>query len=339
MIKSAENTPSGERFMIQPLAVRKVIERFEAAELHAARSGREVMHALTQVAADSTASDAPGLVGEIESAIDALLAVMPAYAPPINAMHLVMSRADEALASNATAADLRAALISDADDFRVWCEEARAKVTRHGAEIIRDGATVFTFTLGETILRTLREARAQGKVFKVLVTESRPNNDGLVTAAELDKAGVPVSVSVDACIGALVPQADVMMVGAEAIMADGTAVCKVGTYPSALVAHTHGVPVYVVVDTLKFYTTSLLGLPLKMEMDCLYRRDILPPDAPKRAQVVGHLFDKTPPHLITGVATERGILSPTACAAVMREMHLSKTLNRTLATWAHRPPP
>lgn len=334
-----KNTPSGERFMTQHLAVHKVIERFEAAELHAARSGREVMHALAQVATDSTASDVHGLADEIESAIDALLAVMPAYAPPINVMHLVMSRVDEALTGNATVSELRAALIGDAENFRVWCEKAQAKVTQHGAEIIRDGATVFTFTLGETILCTLREAWTQGRAFKVLVTESRPNNDGLVTATELDKAGVPVSVSVDACIGELVPQADIVIVGAEAIMVDGTAVCKVGTYPSALVAHTHGVPVYVVVDTLKFYTTSMLGLPLKMDMNRLRRRDVLPLDAPKRAQIAGHLFDETPPHLITGIVTERGILSPTACATVMREMHLSKTLNHTLAAWAHRPVP
>jgi ribose 1,5-bisphosphate isomerase len=319
--------------MSQHVAVREVIEGFENAELHAARSGREVMRALAQVAVDSTASDASGLGDEIESAIDALLTVMPAYAPPINAMHLVMSRVDEALAGGATAPELRATLTRDAEDFLVWCEEARAKVARHGAEIIHDGATVFTFTLGETILSTLQEAWAQGRNFEVLVTESRPNNDGLVTAAELGRAGVPVSVSVDACLGELVPQADVMMVGAEAIMADGTTVCKVGTYPSALVAHAHGVPVYVVMDTLKFYTTSMLGLPLNM--DRLHRRDILPPDAPRRARVTGHLFDQTPPHLVTGVVTERGILSPAACTAVMREMRLSETLNRTLATWAH----
>ncbi len=302
--------------------------------MHAARSGREVMCALARVAAGSMASDAPGLADEMESAIKALLAVMPAYAPPINVMHLVMSRVDEAMASNATAAELKAALMSDAEAFRVWCEEAQAKVARHGAEIIRDGMTVFTFTLSETMLCTLREVWAQGRAFKVLVTESRPNNDGLVTAAELDKVSVPVSVSVDACIGELVPQADVMMVGAEAIMADGSAVCKVGTYPSALVAYAHGLPVYVVVDTLKFYTASMLGLSLKM--DCLCRRDVLPPDAPKRAQVVGHLFDVTPPDLITGIVTERGILSPTACTAVMRGVHLSEILNRKLAAWAHR---
>jgi translation initiation factor 2B subunit (eIF-2B alpha/beta/delta family) len=39
-------------------------------------------------------------------------------------------------------------------------------------------------------------------------------------------------------------------------MADGSAICKVGTYPAALAAQNHGVPVYVLVDTLKFNATS-----------------------------------------------------------------------------------
>jgi len=320
--------------MAEHPVVREVIERFEGAELHAARSGREVMRALAQVAADSTARDALGLVDEIESAIDALLTVMPAYAPPINVMHLVMSSVDEALARNAMVGELRAVLASEAEAFRVWCDEARAKVAQHGAEIIRNGAIVLTFTLSETMLRTLRYAREQGKGFKVLVTESRPNNDGLVTVGELEKVGIPASVSVDACIGELVPQADVMMVGAEAVMADGSAVCKVGTYPSALVAQAHGVPVYVVVDTLKFNTTSMLGLPLWM--DWLARSDVLPHDELERAKVVGHVFDRTPPDLITGIVTEKGILSPTACTEVMREMRLSETLHRKLAAWAYR---
>jgi translation initiation factor 2B subunit (eIF-2B alpha/beta/delta family) len=183
-------------------------------------------------------------------------------------------------------------------------------------------------------LRTLRAAWSLGKRFEVLVTESRPNNDGLSTAATLAQDGVPVRVSVDACLGELVPQADVMIVGAEAIMADGSAICKVGTYPSALVARAHGVPVYVIVDTLKFNITSVLGLPLWMAS--LPRGDVLPPEASGRALVVGHLFDRTPPELIQGIVTERGILSPAACAAVMAEMPLSETLSRKLSSWAYR---
>jgi translation initiation factor 2B subunit (eIF-2B alpha/beta/delta family) len=302
-----------------------VIEQFEALELHAARSGREVMDALTQMVQDSRAPNTAAMAAEIEAGVDALLAAMPAYAPPLNIMHRLMSRVEEAQNTGATSHDLRRAFELEAAAFHEWSASARERIAAYGAEIIPDGARVFTYTLSETALRTLREAARRGKRFRVLVTESRPNNDGLVTAVELSKEGVDVSVSLDACIAELIPQSDLMMVGAEAIMPDGSAVCKVGTYPSALVAKSCGVPVYVTVDTLKF---NVAGLALKV--DPIRRSDVMAADS---ARVIGHLFDRTPPELLRAIITERGILSPQACAAMMAGMPMSQRLIDKLKAW------
>ena len=88
-------------------------------------------------------------------------------------------------------------------------------------------------------------------------------------------------------------------------MPDGSAVCKVGTYPSALVAKTYGVPVYVAVDTLKFNVTAISGLSLKV--DPIRRSDVLLEGA--AANVIGHLFDRTPPELLRGRANASGCWS------------------------------
>jgi translation initiation factor 2B subunit (eIF-2B alpha/beta/delta family) len=304
------------------LAVQRVIEKFRVQELHAARSGREVMDALTQTALDSQTTSTGALAAEIEAAIDALLDAMPAYAPPLNVMHRLMSCVDEARRTGATTGDLRHTFEQEAAAFHEWSSTARDKIAAYGAALIPDGATVFTFTLSETALRTLREAARQGKRFRVLLTESRPNHDGLVTAAELSKEGLEVSISIDACIAELIRQADLMIVGAEAIMPDGSAVCKVGTYPSALVAKTFSVPVYVTVDTLKFNVTALSGLWLKL--DAIGGSDLLLEGS--GANVTGHLFDRTPPECIRGIVTEQGILNPQACAAYMRAMPTSQRL-------------
>jgi translation initiation factor 2B subunit (eIF-2B alpha/beta/delta family) len=311
-------------------AVLRVIEKFEVQELHAARSGREVMDALTQTALDSQTTSTGALAAEIEAAMDALLDAMPAYAPPLNVMHRLMSRVEAARNTGATADELRQAFEQEAAAFHEWSATARDKIAVYGAGLIPDGATVFTYTLSETALRTLREAARQSKRFRVLVTESRPNNDGLVTAMELSEAGVEVSVSIDACIAELIRQADLMIVGAEAIMPDGSAVCKVGTYPSALVAKTYGVPVYVTVDTLKFNVTALSGLSLKV--DAIRTSDVL--IERKAANVIGHLFDRTPHECIRGIVTERGILSPQACTAYMGTMPTSQRLVEKLKAWS-----
>jgi translation initiation factor 2B subunit (eIF-2B alpha/beta/delta family) len=144
-------------------AVQRVIEQFEALELHAARSGREVMDALTQVVLDSKAISTAELTGEVEAAVDALLAAMPAYAPPLNVMHRLLSRVEEVQSSGATTRDLRRAYEREAAAFNEWSSTARERIPTYGAELISDDATVFTYTLSETALRTPRWMLAHQK--------------------------------------------------------------------------------------------------------------------------------------------------------------------------------
>ncbi|MBE3144827.1 MAG: hypothetical protein IMZ61_13045 [Planctomycetes bacterium] len=309
-------------------AVCQIVEKLRNKELHAARSGREVMQALAALVADSHATDAQALCSEVEGAIDALLVVLPPYAPPLNVIHLVMSRIEEAQANGKTVNELKAVINEDAENYRAWSENARERIASLASALIREGSTVFTFTLSETIIITLSAAVRQGKTFKVLVTESRPNYDGLMTAARLAQAGICVELSVDASIGELVPCADIMMVGAEGVMANGSAVCKVGTYPAALIAHTHRVPVYVVVDTMKFDLTSLVGFSL--DKDPVQTTDVFAQRHGEGAKVAGHLFDQTPPELIDAIITERGILNPKDCYTLFGSMRFSKRVGAKL---------
>jgi translation initiation factor 2B subunit (eIF-2B alpha/beta/delta family) len=311
-----------------------VIDQLERQELHAARSGRALMAALADTAVDSPADSTAALAGELEAAVDAVLDVLPAYAPPINVMHQVMLLVEHAEAAGLPLAELRERLADQARAFSAWAQQSRPAVATHAAQLIRPGATVFTHTLSETILATLAEARRRGSRFRLLVTESRPNQDGLVTAARAHALGIGVQVGIDACLSDLIPQADLVLVGAEAILADGSAICKVGTYPAALVAHSHGCPVYVVVDTYKFNASSLLGLPLWL--DPLSPGDVIRDLGTRTAAIVGHLFDVTPPGLIRGIVTERGLISPASCADIMGAMPLSARLGAKLAAWYER---
>ncbi len=307
--------------------IERVVEQFKALELHATRSGREVMLALAQVAEDSHATSLSSLVAEVREAMDSLLEVMPPYAPPLNVMHRIEVTLEQATVDGSSLKALSKKLMQESEILARWSKLSKTQMAQYVTEIISDNATVFTFTLSETVLGTLLAAHQNGKVFRVLVTESRPNNDGLITAAELGKAGVPVSASIDACMGELIPQADLMIVGAEAINSDGSAIAKTGTYPAALVAKAQGVPVFVVVDTLKFNVVSLAGLSLKLD-PLVFPHD---PDYSK-LPLRGHLFDATPAPLITGLITERGIFSPKETLMLMNDIPQSAALNAKLAT-------
>jgi methylthioribose-1-phosphate isomerase len=123
-----------------------------------------------------------------------------------------------------------------------------------------------------------------------------------------------------------------VFIGADAISSTGIALCKSGSYPTALVAHAHGVPFYVAADTLKFDPTSIVGLPFRPSL--IGREFLGHDDLPERAEVVGHFFDETPPHLIAAIITEIGLIHPTAVFSVMREAKLSQRLNTLLLDWA-----
>jgi ribose 1,5-bisphosphate isomerase len=309
-------------------AIRQIISQFEARELHAARSGREVMDALAAVVADSRASSLANLASDLEGNIGALLEAMPAYAPPVNAVHRVYSRYEQALQRDETVEELRSAITNSARDYKDWAQQSRSRIASYGASVIPDGATLFTYTLSETVLRALLEARRLGRSFRVLATESRPNNDGLITAKSLAAEGIEVEIGIDGNIGEIVPGADLMLVGAEAILSDGSAVCKVGTYPSAVVAREFRVPVYVLVDSMKLHAASLRGGGLWLDP---IRGQDLPRMVPaSQLTACGHLFDATPAHLISALITERGLIHPNQVSQWMLEMPVSDAIEGQL---------
>jgi len=304
--------------------VAEVAALFEAQALHAARSGREVMSALAAVVSESPAVSVDSLTAELEANLDALLDVMPAYAPPLNVMHRVFAEVERGQYARLPLAELKSKIAQTASDYQSWSSQARQELAGNALPLIAPGSTVFTFTLSETVLSVLREAHRRGGRFRVLVTESRPNNDGRVTARSLCDEGIEVGLGIDASVGELLAQSDLMLVGAEAVLSDGSALCKVGTYPAALAARRLSVPVFVLVDTMKLHVGSLFGEALRL--DPIQPTSLPEATAAEALAVSGHLFDRTPAALITALITEKGIIHPSQAGTWMLGMPFSQTV-------------
>jgi translation initiation factor 2B subunit (eIF-2B alpha/beta/delta family) len=317
--------------------VQHVVAAFEARTLHAARSGREAMSALASVVADSSAATLDTLAAELATNIEALLRAAPAYAPPLNVIHQMRSSLARAQRCGHPLAVFRAAVAEAELSYHQWADRANADIAEVVSNVIADSATVFTFTLSETVLRALRLAHQRRLRFKVVLTESRPNADGCLTARALAEEGVDVEIGIDGGVGELIPYCDIMLVGAEALLSDGSAICKVGTYPSALVAKRTGVPVYVLADSYKVYPASpSASAPA---LDSVSRSDVLGVAAGGRASVCGHLFDRTPPELIAAVISERGMLpAALACRSIV-EVTVSDFVRSSLEGGAPAGPP
>ncbi|OHC62312.1 MAG: S-methyl-5-thioribose-1-phosphate isomerase [Rhodocyclales bacterium GWA2_65_19] len=154
-----------------------------------------------------------------------------------------------------------------------------------------------------TALAPVYAAHAAGVPVHVWVSETRPRNQGLLTAWELREAGVPHTLIADNAAGLLLMRGkvDLVIVGADRIAANGDTANKVGTYLKALAARAHGVPFYVAAprSTIDFACPSGAAIPIEERAaDELGAGDI---------PVANPAFDVTPAALISGIVSERGI--------------------------------
>jgi translation initiation factor 2B subunit (eIF-2B alpha/beta/delta family) len=194
-----------------------------------------------------------------------------------------------------------------------------------------DGDVIFTYSISSTVFRMIERARSEGKRVRLVTTESRPGNEGLTTIPRMVAMGVPVTIGIDAAMGQLIRGCTSALVGADTVTAGGSALCKVGSFPAALVAHRYGIPFRVAADTSKFDPTTRWGEPPQIrEMPA---SDILRAPLPGINGTLDHkvtvrnpVFEVVPASLIAEIITEEGIIHPAAAAALMRDQPQSRLI-------------
>jgi translation initiation factor eIF-2B subunit delta len=112
--------------------------------------------------------------------------------------------------------------------------------------------SVITLSRSKTVIDILKLLHKKNKTFKVVVCESRPKNEGRLTAQELVKAGINVELITDAIMGIFVPKVDAAIIGADSILKNGKVVNKAGSKVLALLCKEYKKPFYVVTARSKF---------------------------------------------------------------------------------------
>ncbi len=161
----------------------------------------------------------------------------------------------------------------------------------------------------------------------VWVDETRPRNQGALTAFELAGHGVPHSYIVDNAGGHYFQRGavDMVIVGTDRVAANGDVCNKIGTYLKALAARAHGVPFYVALPSSTYDPATPSGdaIPIEersgSEVAAITGPDdagLLVSAAVTRSPVRNPAFDVTPADLVTAYITEAGVLvGPQALAA------------------------
>jgi methylthioribose-1-phosphate isomerase len=177
-----------------------------------------------------------------------------------------------------------------------------------------------------TALSPVYQAAEAGIAVHVWVSETRPRNQGLLTAWELSQQGVPHTLVADNAAGALIAagQVDAVLVGADRIAANGDVANKVGTYLKALACADAGVPCFVLAprSTIDPHCPDGAAIPIEerdgdevrvvhglVPDDGLVAGDRLPGSvriAARSTPVGNPAFDVTPARLVTAIVTEAG---------------------------------
>ena len=221
-------------------------------------------------------------------------------------------------------------------------------IGRHGLELLREtfratGQPVRVLTHCNagwlatidwgTALAPIFLAHDAGVPIHVWVDETRPRNQGLLTAWELAGHGVPHTVIADNAGGHLMQrgEVDLVLVGADRVSRAGDVCNKIGTYLKALAAHAHQVPFYAALpsSTIDWQLSDALreipieerageelrSLNARLEDGRIARVRIMGPDT----AVANPAFDVTPAALVSGIITERGVSTPDALARLYGE--------------------
>ena len=192
----------------------------------------------------------------------------------------------------------------------------------YGAELLKDGYRVMTHcnagalaTAGYgTALGVIRAAVSDGKNISVIASETRPFLQGArLTAWEMVQENIPVTLITDNMAGFMMNagEVDAIVVGADRVSANGDVANKIGTYMIAVLAKRHGIPFYVACPISTIDLSIEKGSDIEIEERSADEvrgfREIH--WAAEGVLIRNPSFDVTPAELVTGLITEKGVVS------------------------------
>ncbi|XP_011805074.1 PREDICTED: translation initiation factor eIF-2B subunit delta isoform X1 [Colobus angolensis palliatus] len=203
---------------------------------------------------------------------------------------------------------------------------AAQAISRFAYQKISNGDVILVYGCSSLVSRILQEAWTEGRRFRVVVLDSRPWLEGRHTLHSLVRAGVPASYLLIPAASYVLPEVSKVLLGAHALLANGSVMSRVGTAQLALVARAHNVPVLVCCETYKFCE--------RVQTDAFVSNELDDPDdlQCKRGEhvalanwqnhtslrLLNLVYDVTPPELVDLVITELGMIPCSSVPVVLR---------------------
>ena len=263
----------------------------------------------------SRANTKDGLISDLEIAKEILFATRPTAVNLSWGLEKIMNVAK----TGNSVEQIRELIISTAKRMADEDIEINKSMGKNGAPLFDNNDTIMTHCNAGalatvaygTALGVIRATRESGKNVKVIATETRPIQQGSrLTAFELKHDGFDVSLIPDTAVGYSMSNGLVnkVVVGADRIVKTGHVFNKIGTYQVATMAKQHGIPFYVAapLSTIDMKTKAedvIIEMRKGSEVTGIGDKKTAPEDI----NVINPAFDMTPPELISGIITEKGV--------------------------------
>ncbi len=176
------------------------------------------------------------------------------------------------------------------------------KIAERGYRLIKNGQSIMVHCHSREALGIIERAWDEKRKLRIYATETQPKKQGIITAMELAKRKIPVTLIVDSAIEYFIKDVDMVLVGTDAMRKDGV-VNKIGTYTMAVVAKENKIPFYVAGNTLKLDNRKKFEIE-ERNPDEIYVEHL------KTLEVRNPTFDITPWKYVKRVITEKGIMTP-----------------------------
>ena len=191
--------------------------------------------------------------------------------------------------------------------------EKVGKCAKYLVDMFPDHGTIMTQCFAETILgMMLKECKARNKVIRLFCPETRPYFQGArLTATVCHQMGFDTTVITDNMPAFVMAKekVDVFTCAADAICLDGYVFNKVGTSQIAICAHHFGIPTFIS-GAPDIGHANHQNVTIEMRDPNFSLQAMGVRTATEGVKGYYPAFDMTPPYLISGIATDRGMFSP-----------------------------
>ncbi|KAM5143213.1 translation initiation factor eIF2B subunit delta isoform 3-T3 [Callospermophilus lateralis] len=203
---------------------------------------------------------------------------------------------------------------------------AAQAISRFAYKKINNGDVILVYGCSSLVSGILQEAWSNGQRFRVVVVDSRPRLEGRHMLRSLVRAGIPASYLLIPAASYVLPEVSKVLLGAHALLANGSVMSRVGTAQLALVARAHNVPVLVCCETYKFCE--------RVQTDAFVSNELDDPDDLQcergehvalanwqnhpSLRLLNLVYDVTPPELVDLVITELGMIPCSSVPVVLR---------------------